>query len=377
MSITRKSKCQLRKRLQNYIIGLPGYEKSQIRYCGYRNDVPFEAHLKIHQDQLGGIHRCVYFTGFQTCGSIFCPVCSGLIKTYRANELNTFCKAWSGSIYFLTFTISHGKTDRLEKVFSVLKKAYRNFFWNDASKRIFGHVDGTVRCFEVTRTTNGWHPHYHVLLFVPGVVSFSDEAVSKLQEIWVRTVNRAGGKADSEIGFSIQRGDKAGSYICKLGSELQGQECKDSCDFLQLLVDRKKGLVQEYLTVLKGVKWLKWSKGLRSQVSLPEVTDSQIIQDGMFGFNNQKLRISQLMLNFLEDVFFQRDLDGSGRDLLAEYLKNHFNDKMFQHGPDFKRSFEAYCNLNLAKNSKLSDPDPEQFYRDMLRLGIFEKYYFD
>lgn len=92
MSISRKSKCQLRKRLQNYIIDLPGYEKSQIRYCGYKNDANFEAHEKVHQDDLGNVFRGVYFTGYQTCGSIFCPVCSGLIKTYRAHELNTFCK---------------------------------------------------------------------------------------------------------------------------------------------------------------------------------------------------------------------------------------------------------------------------------------------
>ena len=328
MSITRKSKFQLRKRLQNYIIGLPGYEKSQIRYCGFRNDEPFKVHLRIHQDQLGNIFRGVYFKGFQTCGSIFCPVCSALIKTYRANELNTFCKAWSGSIYFLTFTISHGKTDRLEKVFSVLKKAYRNFFWNDASKRILGHVDGTVRSFEVTRTTNGWHPHIHTLLFLPESFSFSDDGISKLQQIWARTVNRAGGQADPDIGLSVQRGDNAASYICKLGSELQGQECKDSCDFLQLLVDRKKSLVQEYLTTLKGVRWLRWSKGLRSMFPKPELTDDEIVAGGMWGFNKQELKISQLTLNFFEDVFLTSDVDGHGRDLLVDLFNNRTG-KMF------------------------------------------------
>lgn len=144
MPITRKSKCQLRKRVQNYIIDLPGYEKSQIRYCGYRNDTPFTAHEKIYQDDLN-IYHGFYFKGYQTCGTIFCPVCSPLIKTYRAHELNILCNSFKGNIYLLTFTISHHKSDRLDYLFNVLKKSYRNFFNNDATKRVLGSVGGTVR----------------------------------------------------------------------------------------------------------------------------------------------------------------------------------------------------------------------------------------
>ena len=48
----------------------------------------------------------------------------------------------------------------------------------------------------------------------------------------------------------------------------------------------------------------------------------------MFGFNNQELKISQLTLNFLEDVFFTNDLDGHCRDLLVDYL-NDRTGKMF------------------------------------------------
>ena len=369
MPITKKSKCQLRKRLQDYIKDLPEYSRSQIRYCGFRNDEPFKVHLRIHQDQQGNIRRGVYFKGFQTCGSIFCPVCSVLIKTHRAHELNEFCRSWKGKIFFLTFTISHSRTDSLVQLYDVLTNSYRNFWKNDATKSVLGHVDGTVRSFEVTRTTNGWHPHIHTLLFLPESFSFSDDGISKLQQIWSRSVKRAGGEADPEIGLSIQLGDKAGSYICKLGSELQGQECKASCDFQQLLVDRKKSLVQEYLIALKGVRWLRWSKGLRAMLPKPDLTDNQIVAGGMWGFNNQDLNISQLTLNFLEDVFLTNDADGHGRDLLVDLFNNR-TCKMFQHGPEFKKAFEAYCNLHLAKNAKLPDPDREQFFRDMLKIGF-------
>ena len=217
-------------------------------------------------------------------------------------------------------------------MYDVLKKSYRNFFDNDATRSVLGHVDGTVRSFEVTRTPHGWHPHYHSLVFLPEFFEFSDDGISTLQQIWSRTVNRAGGKADAEIGLSIQRGDKAASYICKLGSELLGQEMKDSCDFQQLLVDRKRSLIHEYLVALKGVHWLEWSKGLRSKLPHPDLTDNQIVAGGMWGFNNQELNISQLTLNFLEDVFLTNDANGYGRDLLVALLDDRTN-KMFSLGP--------------------------------------------
>lgn len=368
MPITRKSKHQLRKRLQNYIIDLPGYEKSQIRYCGYRNDTPFTAHEKIYQDDLN-IYHGFYFKGYQTCGTIFCPVCSGLIKTYRAHELNMLCKSFDGNIYLFTFTISHHRSDSLQLVYETLKKAYRKFSTNDATKKVLGPVDGTVRSFEVTHSINGWHPHYHILFFVPGSVSFSDDEISKLSQIWSRMASRAGGSADQEKGLLIQSGDHAASYVCKLGSELNGQECKDSCDFLQLLVDRKKSLVQEYLTVLKGVHWLEWSKGLRerARLSLPDVTDSQIVQQGLF-VQKRQLDISQLTLNFLQDCFFDHDRDGKWRDYLTELLQMR-SARKFVDGPKIQAAFDDYCKMQLKKNSRFS-PDRDQFIRDMEKLGF-------
>ena len=367
MPVTRKSKCQLRKRLQNYIIYLPGYEKSQIKYCGYKNDSFFTAHEKTYQiDEK--IYHGFYFNGYQTCGSIFCPVCSGLIKTYRAHELNMLCNSFKGNIYMFTFTISHHRSDSLQLVYETLKKAYRKFSTNDATKKVLGPVDGTVRSFEVTHSINGWHPHYHILFFVSKSVSFSDDDISKLQHIWSRMASKAGGTADPEKGLHIQSGDHAASYVCKLGSELQGQECKDSCDFLQLLVDRKRSLVQEYLTALKGVHWLEWSKGLRSRLSLPDFTDRQIVQQGLF-VQKRQLKISQLTLNFLEEVFFEHDHDGKYRDYLTELLQMR-SKKKFTDGPYIQTLFDAYCDWQLSRKSKLVPPDPDQFLRDMQQLGF-------
>lgn len=366
MSITRKSKQQLRKRLQNYIKDLPGYEKSQIRYCGYRNDSSFTAHEKIYQAD-ENIYHGFYFTGYQTCGSIFCPVCSGLIKTYRAHELNTLCKSFKGNIYLLTFTISHSRIDKLDQIFVILKNAYRRFWNNSVTKKLVGSVDGTVRQLEVTHTNNGWHPHYHTLVFVPESVSFSDDVICKFQHTWSRMVSKSGGSADPEIGLDIQSGDHAASYVCKLGSELNGQECKDSCDFLQLLVDRQKSLAQEYMIALKGVHWLEWSKGLRSRVALPVVTDSDIVQQGLF-VQKRQLNLSQLTLNFLQDAYFSDKDGGKGRDDLVELLQMH-SDIKFRKAPKIQKAFESYCDFNFRKNSKFS-PDLDQFRRDLVQLGF-------
>lgn len=367
MTIKRNCKAQLLKRLQGYIKELPEYAKSQIRYCGWRSGEEFSANEKIYLTDSMGMHRGIYFTGYQTCGTIFCPSCSGLIKTYRAHELNTFCNSFNGNIYLFTFTISHVITDRLNFLFDVLKNSYRRFWNNSVTKKLVGSVDGTVRSLEVTHGNNGWHPHYHTLVFVPESVSFSDDSICKFKNTWSRMVLKSAGSADPEIGLDIKCGDHAASYICKLGSELNGQECKDSCDFLQLLVDRKKSLVQEYLVALKGVHWLEWSKGLRSRFSLPDVTDSEIVQRGLF-FRKRKLDISQLTLNFLQDGFFNLDQDGKGRDYLVDLLKMH-SKKQFVDGPKIQQAFSDYCNLNLRKNRRFT-PDPDQFLRDMVALGF-------
>ena len=366
MPITIKRKCQLRKRVQNYIIDLPGYEKSQIRYCGCRNDSFFSAHEKIYEVD-DNIHHGFYFNGYQTCGCIFCPVCSGLIRTYRARELNILCNSFEGNIYMFTFTVSHHKSDRLAYVFECLKNAHRKFWNNDATKTVLGPVDGTVRSLEVTHSINGWHPHFHTLLFVPESVSFSEDSIFKFQHIWSRMVEKAGGEASSEKGLIVLPGDDAADYVCKLGSELNGQEFKDSCGYLQLLVDRKRSLVQEYLTVLKGVHWLKWSRGLRSRLSLPEVTDSQIVQQGLF-VQKRQLNISQLTLNFFEEAFFKNDHDGKRRDYLTELLQMHSKKKWID-GPKILQAFDAYCKVQLSKNRSFA-PDPDQFIRDMLQLGF-------
>lgn len=368
MSKKRENKCQLRKTVQNYIIDLPEYANSQIRYCGLPNDSFFTANEKIYQiDE--NIYHGFYFNGYQTCGSIFCPVCSGLIKTYRAHELNTFCNLFKGNIFMFTFTIQHSRSDKLKQLFKILSDAHRRFWNNSVTKKIFGPLDGTVRALEVTHGHNGWHPHFHTLLFVPASVSFSDDAISKFQQCWSRMVKRAGGEADPDIGLQVQGGDHAASYVCKLGSELNGQECKDSCDYLQLLVDRKKSLVQEYLIALKGVTWLKWSRGLRERVRLPlpDVDDVDIFKSGL-PVQKRQLNISQLTLNFLEDSFFKCDHDGKKRDYLVELLQMH-SDRKFRDAPKIQEAFEAYCNLNLPKNSAFV-PDLEQFRRDLFQLGF-------
>ena len=83
-------------------------------------------------------------------------------------------------------------------------------------------IEHYISCFEITHGSNGFHPHYHILLFVPyGVphqtlLAMRDDMFS----IWSDCCTKAGLDAPSyKHGLDLQPGDKAGDYVAKWGLE--------------------------------------------------------------------------------------------------------------------------------------------------------------
>ena len=76
----------------------------------------------------------------------------------------------AGSVLLLTLTVPHYSNTDIKQLKKDLKKAYSKFFKGvRASKDMFERwqIKHYISCFEITHGTNGFHPHYHVLLFVP------------------------------------------------------------------------------------------------------------------------------------------------------------------------------------------------------------------
>lgn len=245
------------------------------------------------------------FHGLMRCKNVWlCPVCSSQIWAGRGGALESglkTAKKLNFHTYLLTFTIGHKLSDRLKDTSRALIKAYRAFFGGRAGqkiKEVLGYV-GSIRVLEIKYGfTNGFHPHYHVLIVTDTPMPDSIEirgrgarAVSEsiplekyLKERWVQMTVKAGRYADKDIGLDVSAGhDRLSAYITKQSSihlELTHSEGKKSDTHytpMQLLEmsrggDESAGRAWvQYAQDTKGFKALQYSDGLKEILGIDDI----------------------------------------------------------------------------------------------------------
>jgi hypothetical protein len=149
---------------------------------------------------------------------------------------------------------------------------------------------GSVRAWEVTHGVNGWHPHFHLLLFVqPGydLVKLRQAFYS----LWANSCRLAGLPVPSERhGVSLEDGSKAAAYASKWGLESEmtkghikrarSTKGRSPFDLLRSKLyddDRQAAaLFQEYARCFHGKRQLVWSKGLKALFSVDELNDQEL-----------------------------------------------------------------------------------------------------
>ena len=259
-------------------------------------------------------HGTASYSGLQTCGSVWvCPVCAAKIAERRRAEIIAAMAAHNaagGCVHMLTLTAPHQRGDDLAQLLANQAKAL-NSFWNDrqvkAVLREMGTV-GQIRALEVTHGrksahNNGWHPHYHVLLFnglEPHLMRFKallDEEMRewtlRLYAVWARVCVKAGlGEPSLQHGLKLDDGSRAAKYVSKWGLEdemTKGHTKKalhgeTPFDFLRVLVENPEdrqaaALFIEFARVFKGKRQLYWSRGLKARYGIGEKTDDDLAQD--------------------------------------------------------------------------------------------------
>lgn len=235
-----------------------------------------------------------HYSNVQRCGSVWlCPVCAAQISEGRRQELRAGIKMFSksgGSVYLLTLTNAHNHGDNLAQLLAGQKKALA-YLWGDRkpkehlqSLNKIGHIIST----EVTHGKNGWHPHFHVLLFFAQSINIKSLMLFLALQ-WQHCCKKAGLKIPSiEHGCDLQDGTYAEQYISKWGLEdemTKGHIKKGrsgSCtpfDLLRLSEDgcvRSGRLFQQYAVAFKGKRQLSWSRGLKALLLVEETTDEQL-----------------------------------------------------------------------------------------------------
>jgi len=276
---------------------LPQHKSLQ---CCLRNMKRGTAHATIESNgdvaKLTGVHRCNY--------GYICPVCAPKIAMQHARELADACtrvyqKGWK--VYHITYTLSHHKGASLDETLKKISDARRKYFLAGRGyqeiKRDAG-IEGTARALETTHGANGWHPHYHELLFISG--DLPEDFEETMSKRWMAAVSRVGGHADLEHGFHLETGSqKISEYLNKFGQlpidgghavemELSHGHTKiarksGSTPFALLEAARSgstsaSNLFREYAECMAGRAVIRWSKGLRavlgmqSEVSVEENT---------------------------------------------------------------------------------------------------------
>ena len=253
-------------------------------------------------------HKTAFFANLQTCGSVWaCPVCSAKIAERRRAEIQAAMaahKAAGGCVNMVTLTCPHQRTDNLSELLTKQAKALA-LFWSDrVSKAVFEEMGtiGQIRALEVTHgrlspSNNGWHPHYHVLMFqgLNGCLKAFDAQQMmdwqvRLFLVWERCCVRAGlGRPSFAHGLKLHDGSKAAKYVTKWGLEdemTKGHTKKalhgeTPFDFLRAYFsdkdDKQAGaLFKEFAETFKGKRQLHWSKGLKKRYGIGEKTDEEV-----------------------------------------------------------------------------------------------------
>lgn len=237
-----------------------------------------------------------FYNGLQVCAMPWtCPVCASKISERRRQEVAKGiqqAEVLGLKVYLVTLTVPHGLGDDAGQIVDKMTKAWTSLWQGRRgvelrnSLGLFGHI----RALEVTHGANGFHPHFHVLMFYhPDQTKL--EAWEKLPLSWQKAAVRAGLPPPSlERGCQIDNGQKAAQYVAKgvwgLESEVTKGHVKKGkkgsrtpFDLLRDYMhgDKRAGaLWRVYVDAFQGRRPLYWSNGFKKLLAIAELSDEEI-----------------------------------------------------------------------------------------------------
>ncbi len=299
---------------------LPGH---RVATCGWRPSAD-TAGVVLCRDLASGSIRV---DGGHACGSVWvCPHCAARITEARAADLVEAVRVWRphGGVAMLTLTVPHSWGESLLELHARLRVAMAALRGHRTWKALASeHFAGSVRAFETLHGVNGWHPHFHILLFTS--TNLDPQALAgiraRISAIWQGSAVAAGfTEPDWIAGANLVSGvtvdERLAAYVSKftvaptveqladLRSRSWGAEreiakwhIKKSrtglapFQILDLLSGRLPpaqrsdlfALWLEYATATKGQRQLVWQRGWKRQLEelgaiFDDRTDAEIVE---------------------------------------------------------------------------------------------------
>lgn len=237
------------------------------------------------------------YHGLQTCGCRWlCPFCSWRISNQRRDELNR-ALAWARAAglvpVLLTLTARHSIHDVLRNVVDAMKRAKTRLHQSRDWRAMSDDLAGYVCASELTYGRNGWHFHFHQLMFVRA----ADEAeairtVKSCRVAWAAALRKEGLNCNGH-GFDVQGAAHAGDYVTKWGAAEElalsgakegrsgaGEKGRTVWELMAAAADgdsSARDLWVEFARTFKGRHQLVWSKGLKGAAGIADRTDEEIV----------------------------------------------------------------------------------------------------
>jgi len=190
------------------------------------------------------------FAGLATCGSVWaCPVCSAKILHGRTDEVTRAITTWTDvpvprDVLMLTLTVRHDRSMPLGLVWDGILAAWRRMVqrkgWTDTKRAL--NVEAYLRVTEVTFGAEGWHVHFHVLLFSDAWVTAKilRKRRGKIRSAWVDCVAAQGLSAVEGV-QDLRR--MAGSDLARVLGEYVTKNTYD--DSAKVTADQASALAME------------------------------------------------------------------------------------------------------------------------------------
>ena len=261
------------------------------------------APIEIHK---GASNGKAFYHGLMACGSVWtCPVCAAKISERRRLELKQaidVAKVKGFGVHFVTLTVPHGVGDDLHQLLAnlsaSLKRLSQDQHFRRIKKRLGIHIEGFIRAQEVTYGQNGWHPHFHMIVFTPDRSLSCSVLQQAYSEGWRSACLKSGlPEPHPEYGCTVQDGARAAQYVSKWGieDEMTKSQAKQGrrhglspWGLLRAVLDGNApeiapepaaALFRLYAHAFKGRRQLHWSVGLRAKL-LPdqvELSDQELV----------------------------------------------------------------------------------------------------
>lgn len=239
-----------------------------------------------------------FYGGLEVCSNVWvCPCCSAKISEKRRNELS---KAKDNAaklgyqMVMLTLTAPHYEANNLGELLKGLRESLTKSFKDRSGKNFLNRfrVLGRIRALEVTWSQdNGFHPHFHILLFVPSSFTKKDfkDMESSFYPLWKHACTSRGlGVPSRKHGVSVDAGQAVSDYVGKWGleDEMTKSHAKRSkkgysmFDLMRAYQETSDELFFKiwmiYVHSFKRQRQLVWSKGLKDLLQIDEKTDEEL-----------------------------------------------------------------------------------------------------